>query len=179
MKDLNTRRNFLKQITFGTAASIFLNSTFANTTNESRPNFILIMGDDISIDDFGCYGHPHIRTPNVDKLADNGMRFTNAYLTTSQCSPTRCSVITGRYPHNTGAPELHNLVAAHFNELSYKDLFTLRDQAKLTSAQADIFASPRPPEALFDTDDVSPMKVNDQPLVLFLRTARPALGGEY
>jgi len=72
-----------------------------------RPNFVLIIGDDISVDDFGCYGHPHARTPHIDRLAAGGMRFTNAYLTTSQCSPTRCSVITGRYPHNTGAPELH------------------------------------------------------------------------
>jgi arylsulfatase len=68
---------------------------------------VLIIGDDISFDDFGCYGHPTIRTPNVDRLAARGLRFTNAYLTTSQCSPTRCSLITGRYPHNTGAPELH------------------------------------------------------------------------
>lgn len=72
-----------------------------------KPNIVLIIGDDISVDDFGCYGNPNIRTPNVDKLAANGLKFTNAYLTTSQCSPTRCSVITGRYPHNTGAPELH------------------------------------------------------------------------
>jgi len=72
-----------------------------------RPNVVLIIGDDISYDDFGCNGNTNIRTPNVDKLAAEGMRFTNAYLTTSSCSPTRCSLITGRYPHNTGAPELH------------------------------------------------------------------------
>ena len=77
------------------------------TPPPARPNFVLIIGDDISFDDFGCYGHPHLRTPHVDRLAAGGMRFTNAYLTTSQCSPTRCSLITGRYPHNTGAPELH------------------------------------------------------------------------
>ena len=79
---------------------------------KSRPNVVLIIGDDISFDDFGCYGHPTIRTPNVDALAARGMRFTNAYLTTSQCSPTRCSLITGRYPHNTGAPELHTPLPA-------------------------------------------------------------------
>ncbi len=72
-----------------------------------RPNIVMIIGDDISVDDFGCYGNPTIKTPNVDDLAAKGLRFTNAYLTTSQCSPTRCSLITGRYPHNTGAPELH------------------------------------------------------------------------
>ncbi len=74
---------------------------------DTPPNVVFIIGDDISVSDFGCYGNPSIRTPNIDKLASNGLRFTNAYLTTSQCSPTRCSIITGRYPHNTGAPELH------------------------------------------------------------------------
>ncbi len=73
----------------------------------SNPNILLIIADDVSVSDFGCYGNPNIRTPNIDHLASRGMRFTNAYLTTSQCSPTRCSIITGRYPHNTGAPELH------------------------------------------------------------------------
>lgn len=74
---------------------------------EGRPNIVLIIGDDISIDDHGAYGHPHIRTPNLDALAAAGLRLTNAYLTTPQCSPSRSSIITGRYPHNTGAPELH------------------------------------------------------------------------
>ncbi|MHC4797867.1 MAG: sulfatase family protein [Planctomycetota bacterium] len=88
--------------------AVVLEASAGETTSERRrPNFILIIGDDISVDDIHCYGHPHIRTPNVDRLAANGIRFTNAYLTTSQCSPTRCSVITGRYPHNTGACELH------------------------------------------------------------------------
>ncbi|MBN1492312.1 MAG: sulfatase [Phycisphaerae bacterium] len=90
------------------AIAIVLPAVAADTVAERpRPNFVLIIGDDISIDDFGCYGHPRIRTPNIDRLAARGMRFTNAYLTASQCSPTRCSIITGRYPHNTGACELH------------------------------------------------------------------------
>jgi arylsulfatase len=72
-----------------------------------RPNIIFFIADDVSQEDFGCYGHPSIKTPSVDALAAGGMRFDNAYLTTSSCSPSRCSIITGRYPHNTGAPELH------------------------------------------------------------------------
>ena len=75
--------------------------------NSKRPNFVLFIADDVSFDDIGCYGHPHIATPSIDKLAADGIRFDNAYLTTSSCSPSRCSIITGRYPHNTGAPELH------------------------------------------------------------------------
>jgi arylsulfatase len=74
---------------------------------EDRPNVVLFIADDVSAADFGCYGHPTISTPRIDELAAGGLRFENAYLTTSSCSPTRTSLITGRYPHNTGAPELH------------------------------------------------------------------------
>ena len=67
-----------------------------------RPNILVLIADDISRDDFGCYGHPVIRTPNIDSLAASGVRFTNAILTTSSSSPSRASILTGRYPHNTG-----------------------------------------------------------------------------
>lgn len=77
-----------------------------------RPNVILIIGDDIGWDDFGCYGNPSARTPNVDRLAAGGIRFTNAFLTASSCSPSRSSIVTGRYPHNLGpASELHRPIA--------------------------------------------------------------------
>jgi len=72
---------------------------------QTQPNIILIIGDDIS-PDFSCYGG-QVLTPNIDQLAKDGVRFDNAYVTASSCSPSRCSIITGRYPHNTGAPELH------------------------------------------------------------------------
>ena len=74
---------------------------------QRRPNFILFIADDMAWDDCGAYGNPHIRTPNIDRLAKEGMRFDRAYLTISSCSPSRSSLITGRYPHNTGAEELH------------------------------------------------------------------------
>lgn len=77
-----------------------------------RPNVIVIIGDDISWNDFGCYGNPHARTPNIDRLAANGLRFTQAFLTASSCSPSRSSIVTGRYPHNNGAAsELHRPIA--------------------------------------------------------------------
>lgn len=77
------------------------------TEAKQAPNIIFFIADDISQDDIGCYGHPTIKTPHIDSLASKGIRFDHAYLTTSSCSPSRCSIITGRYPHNTGAPELH------------------------------------------------------------------------
>ncbi len=91
--------------------------TFTFLSGQDQPNFILFIGDDISQADFGCYGHPTIKTPKVDQLAAKGVRFTNAYLTTSSCSPTRTSLITGRYPHNTGGPELHQTNNPHLKTL--------------------------------------------------------------
>jgi N-sulfoglucosamine sulfohydrolase len=78
-----------------------------STEKNRRPNVVFFIADDISQEDLGCYGHPSVKTPNIDRLAAQGLRFTSAYLTISSCSPSRCSIITGRYPHNTGAPELH------------------------------------------------------------------------
>jgi N-sulfoglucosamine sulfohydrolase len=77
-----------------------------------KPNVILFIGDDISWNDYGCYGNSAARTPNIDELARNGLKFNNAYLTASSCSPSRSSIITGRYPHNNGkAAELHLPIA--------------------------------------------------------------------
>ncbi len=86
----------------------------ARSAGAERPNFILFIADDVSWNDYGCYGNPRARTPNIDSLAANGLRFSAAYLTASSCSPSRASLITGRYPHNNGkAAELHLPIAAH------------------------------------------------------------------
>ncbi len=71
------------------------------------PNIVLIIADDMNWDDCGVYGHPTIRTPHIDQLAREGVRFNHAILTASSCSPSRTSILTGRYPHNTGAEQLH------------------------------------------------------------------------
>ena len=73
-----------------------------------RPNIVFIIGDDVGCYDLGCYGNDKIITPNIDALSAKGLKFDNAFLTTSSCSPSRVSIITGRYPHNTGACELHS-----------------------------------------------------------------------
>lgn len=79
-----------------------------------RPNFVVFIADDVSWNDFGCYGNEAARTPNIDRLAANGVKFTNVFLTASSCSPSRCSIITGRYPHNNGeASELHRPLPSH------------------------------------------------------------------
>ncbi len=72
-----------------------------------QPNFIVFIADDAAWNDCGPYGNKVIKTPNINKLAEEGVVFDNAFLTTSSCSPSRCSILTGRYPHSTGAPELY------------------------------------------------------------------------
>ena len=97
--------------------ALFLPSSCVQSSSESgfpdKPNIILIIADDMNWDDCGAYGHPYIRTPNIDRLAGNGMRFTNAFVTTSSCSPSRASIITGLYPHQTDAEQLHWPVPAN------------------------------------------------------------------
>jgi len=81
---------------------------------DDRPNVILFIADDVSWNDFGCYGNAAARTPNIDELAEHGIRFERAFLTASSCSPSRSSIITGRYPHNNGkASELHQPISGH------------------------------------------------------------------
>ncbi len=86
-------------------AAIFL--FFSAIAAQGQPNIVLMIADDLAWDDLGCQGNPNIPTPNLDKLAREGMRFVNAFNTISSCSPSRASIITGLYPHNTDAEQLH------------------------------------------------------------------------
>ena len=70
-----------------------------------RPNLILINVDDLGWKDLGCYGSDVYETPNIDKLAINGLKFTNAYSACAVCSPTRAAIMTGRYPARLGVTD--------------------------------------------------------------------------
>ncbi|MCK5174422.1 MAG: sulfatase, partial [Planctomycetes bacterium] len=67
-----------------------------------RPNIVMILADDLGWADIGCYGADLHETPNLDRLARQGMRFTNAYAAAPVCSPTRASIMTGKYPARLG-----------------------------------------------------------------------------
>ena len=67
-----------------------------------RPNIVVVLVDDLRWDDIGCAGHPFVRTPNIDRLANEGARFRNAFCTTPLCSPVRASLLTGLYTHRHG-----------------------------------------------------------------------------
>ena len=62
-----------------------------------KPNIIVIMADDLGYGDVSCYGHATFKTPNIDKLAAQGQRFTSGYSSASTCTPTRFSLLTGTY----------------------------------------------------------------------------------
>ena len=66
------------------------------------PNVIVILCDDLGYGDLGCYGHPSIRTPHLDRMAAEGLRFTDFYTADSVCSPSRSALLTGRLPVRTG-----------------------------------------------------------------------------
>jgi N-acetylgalactosamine-6-sulfatase len=70
-----------------------------------RPNIVLILADDMGYGDLGCYGHPVAKTPNIDELARQGVRFTQHYANGPECSPTRTALLTGRYQQRAGGLE--------------------------------------------------------------------------
>jgi arylsulfatase A-like enzyme len=108
MKRLNlSRRNFLK------ALSISLTTLTANgctgisrltggDTPGKKPNIIFILADDLGWAELGCYGNKFNETPNLDKMASRGMRFTQAYAAAPVCSPYRAALMTGQYPARIG-----------------------------------------------------------------------------
>ncbi len=78
------------------------------------PNIVFLFSDDQTAADLGCYGNKAVRTPNLDKLAAEGVRFTRAYVASPQCSPSRGALLTGRVPHTTGSSRLHVDVLPEF-----------------------------------------------------------------
>lgn len=72
---------------------------------ESRPNIVLLLADDLGSGDLSSYGAPDIRTPHVDSIGDRGVRFTNFYDNAPECTPTRTSLLTGRYQQRVGGLE--------------------------------------------------------------------------
>ena len=66
------------------------------------PNIVIILADDLGYGDLGCYGHPSIRTPNLDRMASEGMRFTDFYVAANVCTPSRAGLLTGRWPIRSG-----------------------------------------------------------------------------
>ena len=110
-----SRRHFLKVLGLGAGCLAVRQSQAARGTSgkASRPNFIFFFTDDQGWEDLGCFGHPYLKTPNIDKLARDGMRFEQFYVCNPVCSPSRTAFMTGHYParhhiHRHLASRAHN-----------------------------------------------------------------------
>jgi len=108
-----TRREAIVRIGGAAAAASFVGSGqgqravgapvgTATTGRSARPNILFIMTDDQRYDAMSCAGNEILKTPNMDRLAEQGLRFRNAFVTTSLCGPSRASILTGQYAHTTG-----------------------------------------------------------------------------
>jgi arylsulfatase A len=99
------RRNFLGMISAAALSSALphslegaMASSLLKNSPASRPNIVFFLIDDLGYGDLGCYGNTFCETPNIDRLAREGMRFTNAYASAPVCSPSRASILTGQSP---------------------------------------------------------------------------------
>jgi len=101
-----TRRQVLQRLAgaalSGCVAQRRTTSAETSGKEDRSPNFVFILADDLGWADLGCYGNAFIETPHIDRLAAEGMRFTDAYAAAPVCSPTRASIMTGRYPARIG-----------------------------------------------------------------------------
>lgn len=79
--------------------------SLASDTAPARPNVLFVLCDDLRWDSLGCAGHPYLKTPNIDRLAKEGVFFANTFCTTSLCSPSRASILSGLYAHAHGVTD--------------------------------------------------------------------------
>ncbi len=96
------RREFVQTLGLGMVTGLTINPSLqAQSTTSRLPNIIYILADDLGYGDLGCYGQQKIKTPNLDQMARDGMRFTNHYAGSTVCAPSRCSLMTGYHTGHT------------------------------------------------------------------------------
>jgi len=95
------RRRFLQEVALGAATVSFPFHLKAANATENRPNIIFIMADDMGYGDLSCYGQKKFQTPNIDQIADEGMRFTSCYAGSTICAPSRSVLMTGQHAGHT------------------------------------------------------------------------------
>ena len=83
-------------------AMVFSITGYIKVANAAHPNVIFILTDDQRWDQLGCAGHPYLKTPHIDRLAAEGVQFSNMFITTSLCSPSRASYLSGLYASSHG-----------------------------------------------------------------------------
>jgi arylsulfatase A-like enzyme len=96
-----SRRSFLRKMAVGAATVSFPFQLGAADASDDRPNIIFIMADDMGYGDVGCFGQKKFQTPNIDRIASEGIRFTNCYAGSTICAPSRSVLMTGQHTGHT------------------------------------------------------------------------------
>jgi len=97
-----TRRKFIKSVGLGTTALAVPGLVSFSCMKKKRPNIVFIMSDDHAEQAISCYSSKLIKTPNIDRIAKEGIRFKNSFVTNSICAPSRAVMLTGKYSHLNG-----------------------------------------------------------------------------
>jgi arylsulfatase A len=100
-----TRRQFLKSAAVASLGAVSNACAGVSTAPPKRPNFVVMLCDDLGYGDLGCFGHPIIETPCLDRLAGEGLRLTDCYAAAPVCSPSRAGMLTGRNPYRCNIPD--------------------------------------------------------------------------
>ena len=139
---------------FALVASFAANSAPTIARADERPNIVFLFSDDQTATAASCYGNPDIRTPNIDSLARDGVRFTNHYNTTSICMASRSSVMTGLYEYRHGCNFDHGDMARAIFERSYPALLRRSGYFTGFAGKIGFVIEGEPFEALADEFDV-------------------------
>ncbi|RMC06734.1 hypothetical protein DUI87_16180 [Hirundo rustica rustica] len=94
---------------------LFLQAPFTQPSTITQPNFVLLLADDLGIGDVGCYGNDTIRTPNIDRLAKEGVKLTQHIAAAPLCTPSRAAFLTGRYPLRSGMDAINDYRVIFWN----------------------------------------------------------------
>lgn len=154
------------------------------SAQERAPNILLIIADDVTYNDLPLYGGANIRTPNLDRLASQGLTFNRAYLSMAMCNPCRTELYTGLYPFRNGSSWNHSAarpgtrsVVHHLGALGYR--VGLSGKKHVSPAESfefeDVPGVPNPrrptPEPVFDTTEIERFMTRERDQPFFLVTA--------
>ncbi|MFO8058264.1 MAG: sulfatase-like hydrolase/transferase [bacterium] len=190
-----SRRDFLKEGA-GAAAGLSLLPRVGRSRSE-RPNVVLMIADNLGWRDLGCYGEENVSTPCLDRMASEGVKFSNAFVTAPSCSPSRATFISGQSPHSVNVLGLTHLYPQYQMPLSVDTMVEcLKREGYNTGINGKWHVSPYVPVSLYGYQDHMGMfsikdadkaknfisEHRDRPFYLemnFMQTHRPAMPGAH
>ncbi|HXH98838.1 MAG TPA: sulfatase [Sphingobacteriaceae bacterium] len=166
---------------------LILPAAFVSAQNAAKPNVVIIMADDLDSRELSCYGGQNIKTPNIDRLAREGMKFNNIYASEAMCVPTRASLFTGLYPARHGSYQNHKTVykntksiGHYLGDLGYRVGLTGKNHSiKPASVFPFEIIKGFEPNCVAETDDYTLDGVRDfiskkdKPYCLFVMSVNP------